>query len=186
MIRLAVKARTGNKKSELKNIRRENGIPAVLYSPDGECKNITISAVEYEAATRSILQGRLATTKFELDLGDKKIPALVKDVQYDLTNYKVIHIDFMQLEPKRPVKLKVPIDCLGVAESAGVKLGGFFNQVLRFVTARCLPGEIPACLEIDVRNMGIGQSKRLAEIELPKGLKLLVKPEEVVAVIAKR
>jgi len=39
---------------------------------------------------------------------------------------------------------------------------------------------------IDVRDLGIRQSKRLKDVQLPEGVKALISPDEVIVVIAKR
>ena len=85
-----------------------------------------------------------------------------------------------------PVKVKVPVNCIGVADCPGIKLGGFLRQVARYVKVECLPKLIPAEFIVDVKDLGIRQTKRLKDLSLPSGVKALESPEEVLVVIAKR
>jgi len=60
------------------------------------------------------------------------------------------------------------------------------RQVARHVKVQCLPKDIPAEFSIDVRDLGIRQSKRMKDVELPAGVRPLASLEEVLVVIAKR
>lgn len=185
-MKLNVTKRTGAKKSEVKAIRREGNIPAILYSPERPSESIVIDGNQFAALIRSIKSGHLPTTKFTLVVDGKERPAVVKDIQYNLTNYKVTHLDFEELLHDVSVEIKVPIQCTGVMECVGIKLGGFLRQVIRFVKVKCLPADMPEEFSIDVRDLGIRQSKRLSDLEMPSGVKPLASMNEVVVVIAKR
>ena len=183
-MKLAIKKREGIKKSELKDVRREGNIPAVLYSPDQSSKKITIDGVEMKAVLRNITPGRLSTTQFVLVDGDKEVKAIIKEMQYHPTTYDVLHVDFM--EPKKMVRVRVPVECAGVAECQGIKLGGFLRQVIRYARVECRADAIPAAFSVDIRGLAIGGFKRLSEVIMPEGIRCLDKLNEVVVVIAKR
>jgi large subunit ribosomal protein L25 len=185
-MKLTANKRTDMKKGAIKQTRREGNIPAIVYAPDRAGEPIIINVEEFRAALRSMKQGHLPTTIFTLHLGNKERKAIVKDIQYDLTTYQVIHLDFEELSDKVLVSVKVPISCTGAAECVGIKLGGFLRQVIPAVKVECLPKDIPAMFEVDVRELGIRQTKRLSDIAMPKGVKPLVDVKEVVVVIAKR
>ena len=186
-MKLKINERLCAKKSELKQLRREGKIPVILYCKGKPNQQLMMDAAEFNALLRKIEPGHLPTTVFELVLENKKeIRAIVKDVQYQLTTYSVSHVDFEELVKDAPVSIKVPVQCTGVAECEGVKAGGFLRQVIRHVRVECLPAHIPSMFSIDVTNLGIKQSRRLADIEMPKGVKPLAKLDEVVVVIAKR
>ncbi len=185
-MKLTVKLRTGDKKSDIKQIRREGDIPAIIYSLKGQPRKMIVNGVEFNAVLRQMKSGRLPTTIFTLIDGKTETKVVVKDIQYHLTTYKVSHIDFVELNDNVPVSVKVPISCTGVAECAGVKLGGFLRQVARFVKVECLPKSIPAEFEVDVKDLGIRQSRRLKDVKIPEGVRPLASMDEVLIVIAKR
>jgi large subunit ribosomal protein L25 len=185
-MKLTMSKRVGTKKSEINQTRREGKIPAVLYSPDRPTETITIDGTELSTALRRIESGRLPTTKFVLVDGNKEIQAIIKDIQYHPTSYQVLHVDFVELVKDVPVSVKVPIECTGAADCSGIKLGGFLRQVIRHVKVECAPNKIPEKFEVDVRELGIRQSKRLSDIVMPSGVKPLACLDEVVVVIAKR
>ncbi|HSW86867.1 MAG TPA: 50S ribosomal protein L25/general stress protein Ctc [Rhabdochlamydiaceae bacterium] len=185
-MKLTVTKRTGTKKVEVKEIRRKGDIPAILYSPGRPCELIVVDGTEFSTLLRQMKPGRLPTTKLTLIVDGKERTAIIKDIQYHLTTYNVTHLDFEELIDTVPVEVKVPIQCIGIVDCIGIKLGGFLRQVIRTVKVKCLPSNMPAEFQVDVRELGIRQSKRLSDLIIPEGVKPLAPMEEVVVVIAKR
>jgi large subunit ribosomal protein L25 len=185
-MKLTAHVRSKAKKSDIKQIRREGNIPAILYSVGQQNMTLTVDGDEIAAVLRNMKPGHLGTTVFHLKVDGKERRAIIKDIQYQLTTYQVSHIDFEELFDDVPVSVKVPIQCTGVAECAGVKLGGFLRQIIRHVKVECLPKAIPSQFLIDVQDLGIKQSKKLSDITIPAGVKPLAKLDEVVVVVSKR
>jgi large subunit ribosomal protein L25 len=185
-MKLIVKPREGDKKSDIKQIRREGNIPAIIYSSKSQPKKVVLEGEEFKAALRKLKPGHLPTQVFTLVEGKAERRVVVKDIQYHLTTYNVAHIDFSELFEDALVSVKVPVTCVGVADCVGIKLGGFLRQVMRHVKVECLPKEIPSEFSVDVKDLGIRQSRRLKDIQIPKGVRPLVNMEEVIVVIAKR
>jgi len=185
-MKLAVKQRVSEKKKDTKEIRREGNVPAILYSSQVEPEKLIVDGSEFKTILRQLKPGQLPTTVFTLSGGKKERRAIIKDIQYHLTTYVVSHIDFEELIDNVPVSVKVPINCVGVIDCVGVKLGGFLRQVVRHVKVECLPKHIPAEFIVDVKDLGVRQSRRLRDLTIPSGVKPLASPEEVLVVIAKR
>jgi large subunit ribosomal protein L25 len=185
-MKLSITKRTHVRKSDTLNVRREGNVPAILYSAGQEPVEVVISGPELQALLRNIKPGRLSTTIIELSDDKGVIKALVKDIQYEPTTYKVIHIDLQQLSEQSKVRVKVPIEFTGAADCAGIKLGGFLRPVIRYVNVECLPKDIPGCFELSVADLGMRQSKRIKDLMFPNGVRSLTKVDEVAVVIAKR
>jgi large subunit ribosomal protein L25 len=185
-MKLSISKRTHVRKSDTLNVRREGNVPAILYSVGEEPSEVVILGAELQAVLRQVKQGRLSTTIFELGHEGKVVKALVKDIQYHPTTYNVIHVDFQQLNEQSKVRVKVPIEFIGAAESAGVKLGGFLRPIIRYVNVECLPKDIPSYFELSVAELGMRQSKRIQDLSFPNGVRPLTKVDEVAVVIAKR
>jgi large subunit ribosomal protein L25 len=185
-MKLSVFPRTLGKKSEINRIRREGDIPAVLYGRDQSMKSFFLKGVELQAILRKLKSGLLATTLFELHEGAHVFKALIKEVQYHPTTYAILHVDFLLIDEKMPLAVNVPIQITGLAECAGVKLGGFMRQVIRSLKVSCLLRDMPTELVLDVAALGLGQSMRLSDLAIPAGVKPLAKMNEVAVVIAKK
>ena len=184
-MKLKVAKRTSGKKSELNRIRHEGNIPATLYGGGQKSQDVEVDGVDFATALRTMEKGRLPTTVFEIEVDGKKAKAIVKDVQYHKTTYKPLHIDLYVLNDKTEVTVNVPVEYSGVAECSGIKLGGFLRQVMRQVKVRCLPKNLPGAFTLDIRELNLKQSKRVGDLDFPKGVTPLVGEKNVVVVIAK-
>lgn len=179
--------RAADKKSESNRLRREGLIPAIIYQRGKEGTAIAVNNNEYQAIIRKVQPGRLSTHVFTLvDEKGKEHRAILKEIQYKVTNYDVLHLDFEELVDNVPVNVKVPIECTGVADCIGVKLGGVLRQVIRYLRVRCLPKDIPNVLTYDVKNLNARESRRLKDLEIPQTIRPLADLNEVAVVIVKR
>ena len=185
-MKLNAQKRTNERKGEIDALRRAKKIPAVLYTQGKENILFTIDNDEFQAALRGIKQGRLATTVFTIIIDGKEKKAIVKDIQYHPTNYNVIHLDFQELGKGSKVRVNVPVSCTGVADCIGIKGGGFLRQVIRTIKVECPGDSIPEEFIVDVKDLDIRKTKRLSDLNMPKGVKPLAAMNEVVVVIARR
>lgn len=184
-MKLKLMKRDSLKKSETKKIRREGNIPAIIYVKGKSTDAIAIDGAEFSAVLRDVEPGRLSTTIFTLGDG-KGRRAILKEIQYEPTTYKVNHLDFEELFDDAKVNVKVPIECIGVADCAGIKLGGFLRQVIRYLRVNCLPKDIPNVFQLDVRSLSLYEKKRLADLNVPQTVRPMADLNEVAVVIAKR
>jgi large subunit ribosomal protein L25 len=175
------------KKSETKRIRREGDIPSVLYVRGKATDNLIVKGSEFEAVLRNAQPGRLSTMLFTLVGQDgKERRAILKEIQYEPTTYHVQHLDFEELFDDVKIKVKVPIECTGAVDCAGVKLGGVLRQVIRYMRVSCLPKDIPSAFQLDVKHLMMMESKRLSDLEIPNTVRPIANLHEVAVVIAKR
>lgn len=187
-MKLNVTKRTAGKKSESKQLRRAGQIPAIIYMRGKEqADNIVLNSTEFNAFLRQVQPGRLSTQVFTLvDENGKERRALLKEIQYHVTRYDVLHLDFEELVDNVPVNVKVPIECVGVVDCVGIKLGGVLRQVIRYLKVRCLPKDIPASFVLDIRNMAQRETRRLKDLNIPETIRPLVDLNEVAVAIVKR
>lgn len=185
-MKLSYFSRLAGKKGVVNKLRREGGIPAVLYGLNQPAQPIFVKKEDVETFLRSMKPGLLSTTVFDLHDGHKAHKAIIKEVQYHRSTYAIEHIDFALVNDKVPLTVNVPIQLAGAADCVGVKLGGFVRQVIRSLKVSCLLKDIPQEFTLDVRDMQIAQTKRLSDIAMPAGVKPIGKMNEVTVVIAKK
>jgi large subunit ribosomal protein L25 len=186
-MKLKIFQRTSERKSELNKNRREGKIPAVLYVRGNASETMAVDEGDFLSLLRNVQKGRLSTTKISLvDEKGKERRAIIKDIQYHVTTYRVIHLDFEELLEGVKVKVNVPIEFTGIADCTGIKLGGVLRQVIRHLKVQCLPKDMPEFFEMDVKTMSMKESKKLKELQIPSTIRPLVKLDEVCVVIAKR
>lgn len=186
-MKLTLSKRAAKKKSELTQMRRLGDIPAVIYEPKKKIgEKVFVKGVDFDAILRQLKKGYLPTMIFELDYEGKLRKAIVKDIQYHPTTYRVLHLDFQPLIDDTEVDVKIPLTCLGEADCIGIKLGGFLRYIKRHIKVRCFPSDLPTDFKIDIRNMEIGHSKKVSDIKLGEGIRPLFGTNEIVLTIAKR
>lgn len=186
-MKLQVFKRSADKKSTTNALRRAGHIPATIYQKGKEAENIALLSSEITTLLRKIQAGRLSTQVLHLvDEKGQERRAIVKEIQYNVINYSVIHLDFEELKDDQPINVKVPIECTGMADCVGVKLGGYVRQVIRTVKVRCLPKDIPSVFYLDVKNLNIFDAKRLGDLDIPPSIRALADLKQVAVAIVKR
>lgn len=178
-------SRASGSKSELNKIRRSGNIPAVIYSKGQPGQNIAVDGTQFRALLRNVKKGCLSTVKIALEGEIAVEEAVLKEIQYHPTTDQVWHLDLEALDQAAPVKVKIPVICTGVPDCVGIKLGGTLRQVIRAMRVSCLPKDMPSEFQIDIRDLQIGQTKRLSDIAIPDNVTPLVDLNEVAVVIAK-
>lgn len=186
-MRLNTIKRTLNTKGENNRLRREGYIPAIMYHNGKPGHSIAVSNAEFQAFLRNVVPGHLPTQIFTLvDASGKEITGLVKEIQYHPTTYNILHLDFEELDKGVEVNVKVPIVCTGVLDCAGIKLGGVLRQVIRHLQVRCLPKDIPTSIEFNIKDMALGDKRRLRDLPIPQTVRPLKELKEVAILIARK
>jgi large subunit ribosomal protein L25 len=184
---IQIAERSAKTKGEANKLRRENQIPVCIYSKGKPADAAACGLTEFQSLLREIKPGFLPTTIFALkDAKGKMRRALIKDIQYKPTTYGVLHLDFIELHNDTLVDVKVPVECTGQMDCQGVKLGGVLRPIMRHVKVRCLPKNIPTHFEVDVRELGLNQNRRVEDLNVPKDVRPLVKSKDIVVSVLKK
>jgi large subunit ribosomal protein L25 len=165
-------------KNEARRLRVAGRVPATLYGGKGEVLALAVNTKQVTAILRSE-SGH--NTLFQVDLGGKHEPAIVKDWQVDPVSGNLLHVDLLRIAMDVRMKVKVPVHTFG--EPSGVKVqGGVYEVVTREVEVECLPADIPTEFKVDVSGLALNQSLRAGELPLDtKKLKLVTDPQTVLS-----
>ncbi len=144
-------------KKDAKALRAAGQVPCVLYG-QGSQIHFSLDDVKVEK-----LIYNPDVFKIELDVDGKKVNAVIQDLQQHPVTDKVTHIDFLELNDKKPVKIALPVRLTG--SSRGVMAGGKLMQVFRRLRVVGLPGALPEAITIDISGLRIGQSIRVKDLE---------------------
>ena len=159
------KRELSNKKSFVKELRRQDQIPGVYYSHDSKASiPFTVDKKVIHEALKSDAQ------VYQISVGSKDRDVIIKSVQYHPISDQMLHIDLYGVKMDQEVTLKVPIEITG--QSEGIKAGGVLNQTLTELEISCLPGNIPQNISIDITELNIGDAIRSGEITLDDTLTL--------------
>ncbi len=161
-------------KKDAKALRNEGLVPCVLYG-QGEQTHFAVKRVPLEKLVFSP-----DVYQIELDIDGKKAKAIIRELQQHPTKDTVQHIDFLELNDAKEVRVKLPVRLSG--SSRGVRAGGKLMQVFRHMQCQGLPSALPEEINIDISPMSIGQSFRVSNIEIP-GVKILDPANAVVVAV---
>lgn len=184
MISLPAKIRENVGRS-VKKLRDQGTIPAVLYGPKIKNLNLEIDLKQFE----SIYKEAGESTLVSLEVADaekrseKKFLVLVHDVENDSLSQKPIHIDFYQ--PKLDEEITVTVPLIFEGEAKAVKdLGGTLVRNIQEIEVRALPQNLPHEIKVSVEKLiSFEENVLVGDLALPKGVKVLKDPSEIVALV---
>lgn len=175
--KLTVQERESRGSAESRRLRRQGLIPGVLYGrgktphaicvPERELRRVLTGDGGLNAILDVVLEGQQTTH-----------PSILKEYQQHPVKGGIIHVDLQEVRLDQPIQARVVVELVG--EPQGVTEGGVLSQVNREVTVEALPMEIPEHLELDVSGMAIGDTLRLADLDVQEGVKYVDDPEETV------
>lgn len=179
ILTLAAEMRTELGTGASRALRKRGMIPAIIY---GASKKPISIAVEESEITKYYRRPQYLSQLIEFEVAGKKYKVLPKAIDLDPITEIASHADFVFLNDKVQ-KMQVPVVYANKDACIGIKRGGYFNTVKRFLTIECPVNNLPRKLEIDTTHMPIGTSIKAKEAPLPEGAKLLANPEFVIASI---
>jgi len=167
-------------KSANRKLRNEGMIPATVYGLGEAPVSLKISP-KIVSRVISSETGMNSLIYLQREGTDIKRHVIIKEVQRSPVTGRLIHVDFMRVDPKRKLRVRVPIRLLGTP--VGAKEGGMLEFVHREAEIECLPGAIPAHVEVDVTPLKIGDNLRLDQLKLPDDVELLDAPHSVICIV---
>lgn len=102
---------------------------------------------------------------------------MVRDLQYDPIKRLIKHADFQQIFLEENIQSSVPVNL------SGEPVLGLARLLLRKLDISCLPAEIPGYVNVDINGMKPGDAVKVAELQIPKGIKVNTDAEEMVVTI---
>jgi large subunit ribosomal protein L25 len=172
---LEAKSRQSMGTANAKKIRRENGIPAVVYG-DIDSNNIVLDANE---VAKQVRDSGFYSSVIQLKIDKDTIDVILKDLQRDPTKSHITHMDFFAVDKNKAVVVNIPILFTNEDTCAGVKLsGGIISHIQSELEISCLPKDLPDNIVVDIAELEIGHSIHLSEIKLPANVELATPVDE--------
>jgi large subunit ribosomal protein L25 len=175
---VAAKPREGKfNKNAARRVRVAGMVPGVVY---GAKEPAIAVELDPKQITRILHSDSGHNTIFDLEIGSAKSKAMIVDWQYEPIKGMLMHIDLKRIAMDKAMRVKVPVLLEGTP--VGVKTqGGILDQVLREVEIECLPADIPSHIDVNVSNLGLGASIRVADLPHESKLKILTDENATVA-----
>lgn len=175
--KLIAEKREGTGKGVARRLRASGRVPAVLYGHGMEAAPISVDSRELY----HLLHHGGANVLIDLVVGKDHHLALAREIQRDHIRGQYVHVDFLTVRRDEKITISVPVRVVG--ESVGVKAGGVLEHHLWDLEAECLPGDVPEAIEADITELAVGDSLKVADLVVPKGVEILSAPEETVLAV---
>ncbi|MDR1357653.1 MAG: 50S ribosomal protein L25/general stress protein Ctc [Tannerellaceae bacterium] len=169
-------------KKAARAIRKENGIPAILYgnapvalpygselkagenivdAGENKCIVVTNFVVTKDAVRNLIYTPEVFLVDLTLK-GSKEVKAMLKAIQTQPVTDEILHIDFIEVQEDKPIVIEVPVALTGHSE--GVKAGGKLSLEMRKLKVKALYKDIPEKLDVDITNLGLGKTIQVGSL----------------------
>ena len=168
-------------KKGAKALRSQNLIPCNLYGVERDAKGLPVAkafSVTFEEVRKLVYSPDIFSVNLTID--GTTVLAVMREIQFHPVKDNILHIDFYQITPEKPIVMAVPVKLNGLA--AGVKAGGKLEQILRRVKAKALYTAIPEKIEIDVTPLGIGKSFKVGDLKV-EGIEFVSPKDAVICTV---
>ncbi len=159
-------------------IRKEGGIPAVVYGKGEETFTVSVDSVELLKTVRD--EGRNAIITLDVEEGET-VDVMLHEYQTDPIKGNVIHADFFIVDLTEEIDVEVPLRLEG--DPAGVREGGILQQPLYELQIRVKPRDIPEEIVLNVEDLEIGDSIAISDLPKSDLYEYLDDEETTVAVV---
>jgi large subunit ribosomal protein L25 len=169
-----------------RRLRHANMVPAIVYG--GAAAPMSIQ-LEHNQILLSLKKEAFHSSVLTLNIDGATETVLLRDAQVHPYKALVLHCDFQRVDATHVIHQKVPLHFINAELAPGVKLtGGNVSHVMGEIEVSCLPKDLPAFIEVDLKNLAAGQSIHVSQLTFPAGVKPVVHGDDgVVALIqAKR
>ena len=184
---LNAQSRTVQGSGASRRLRRANKVPGVVYGGSAAAVSIEVDHNELILALR---KEAFHASVINLKLDGKAETVVLRDVQMHPYKALVLHADFQRVDATHAIHQKVPLHFVNGDVAPGVKLGGGKVTVtMNEVDVTCLPQDLPAFVEVDLKDLQAGETIHVSQLALPKGVKPVVHGSDdpvVVSIPAKK
>ncbi len=162
-------------KSDARRLRADGNVPCVLYGGEEQ--------IHFHAPM--ILFRDLVYTPeaafVNLNIEGDEYQAILQDIQFHPVNELILHADFLELHEGRLIRMNIPVHFNGIAP--GIQQGGKLMVKLREVRIQALPQDMPEHIDLDISELGLGDSIKIKDIET-KNFTVLNSPRVTIATIS--
>ncbi len=183
-VSLQASTRNSTGKGAARSFRRAGKVPAVIYGHGREPEALVVDA---PALSRMLIGISAASTIVDVTVdGRAPIKAILREIQRNpIRPADIIHVDLYEIHADEKITVEIPVHLTGTAD--GVRnFGGVLDHILRTLEVEVFPGDIPASIDLDVTNLGIGDSLYVRDITVEKAEILNDGDLPVVTVVAPR
>lgn len=151
--------------------RKDDKIPAIIF---GGGKDPSALTLDHKTVTKALENEGFYSHILTLHIDGQKQQAVLKDLQRHPYKPRILHMDFLRINPHDKITMHVPLHFIGADVAPGVKdSGGIVSHLLTSVDIKCLPADLPEYIEVDISQLSLDESVHLSHLKLPKGVEVI-------------
>lgn len=178
-ITLKAQPRTGKGKGPARRARAAGLVPAVVYGSTVDPIPLLLDAREMWHALHTEA-GSNVLINLETDTGARLL-TIPREIQKHPVKGTLLHVDLLNVDRDETITADVPVHLFG--ESRGVKEGGQIDHHFHELKVEARPTDIPSAIEVDVSDLGIGDSVRVSDIATLPGVVILNDPDDLIVAV---
>ncbi|MBE0430972.1 MAG: 50S ribosomal protein L25 [Dehalococcoidia bacterium] len=168
----------------VRHLRRQGITPVHLFGHG--IKSLALQCDNHELEGVLGHAGLTALISLKLDHEKRPRTVVVREFDRDWRKGQLLHVDFYQVKMTEKIRLEIPVVLVGEAPALRSK-ANMLEHELETLTVECLPGKIPASIEVDVGSLaGPDQAIRVKDLAVGKDFAVLNDPDLVVAKVSWR
>lgn len=157
--------------SASRRLRHAGRVPGIIYGGTAAPQSIEF---DHNELFQLLRKEAFYSSVLSLSVDGKKEAVLLRDVQRHPFRQLILHVDLQRVDVTKPIHQKVPLHFVNEELAPGVKTqGGLVSHVTTEVDVKCLPNDLPAFIEVDLKDLAAGHSIHVSHLPLPKGVEVV-------------
>ena len=167
---LKVQPRDNLGKNASRRLRRSGRIPGTVYGANKEPQSISLS---HDDVLHQLDREAFYSSILTINIDAEREQVVLKDLQRHPYKPEILHIDFLRIDEKQKITMRVPLHFINEHLCPGVKSGGgVVSRIMTELEISCLPGDLPEYIDVDLANVDLGETIHLSDIVLPEGVEI--------------
>ena len=165
-----------------RRLRRANKVPGIIY---GGVAAPALIELDHNDILLALRKEAFHSSVLTIKLDGAVETVLLRDSQMHPYKPLVLHVDFLRVDATHAIHQKVPLHFVNADMAVGVKLdGGVVSHAMNEVDVACLPQDLPAFIEVDLKDLKGGQTLHVSQLSYPQGVKPVMHGDDDPVVVA--
>ena len=165
-----------------RRLRHANKVPGIIYG--GTAAPLMIE-LEHNDLLLALRKEAFHSSIISLKLDGSVQTVVLRDTQMHPYKPLVLHVDFQRVDATHAIHQKVPLHFVNADQAPGVKLGGgVVSHAMNEIDVACLPQDLPAFIEVDLKDLKGGQTLHVSQLAYPQGVKPVMHGDDDPVVVA--
>ena len=165
-----------------RRLRRANKVLGIIY---GGAAAPALIELDHNDLLLALRKEAFHSSVLSLKIDGKVETVLLRDSQMHPYKPLVLHVDFLRVDATHAIHQKVPLHFVNADIAVGVKLdGGVVSHAMNEIDVACLPQDLPAFIEVDLKDLKGGQTLHVSQLAYPQGVKPVMHGDDDPVVVA--